>query len=70
MLVYIQVYMQVYMYLHNIDIYIQVAHNFDAFYAAELKVGVIFTQTKTLYVMVEAPGACPWMGPGVRMGWG
>ena len=39
--------MQVYphMYIH---IYVQVAHNFDTFYATKLKLGMIFTQTKTL----------------------
>ena len=39
-------------YLH---IYVQVAHNFDTFYAAKLKFGTIFTQTKTLDFMVVAP---------------
>ena len=37
-------------YIHN---YIQVAHNFDTFYATKLKFGMIFTQTKTLNFMVE-----------------
>ena len=39
-----------------IHIYVKVAHNFDTFYAAKLKSGMIFTQTKTLDIMVVAPG--------------
>ena len=53
--VYIQVCLQVYLhiYIHN---YVKVAHNFDTFYAAKLKFGMIFTQTKTLNFMGLAPG--------------
>ena len=39
--------MQVYLHTY-IHIYLQVAHNFDTFYATKLKFGMIFTQTKTL----------------------
>ena len=42
-------------------IYIQVANNFDTFYATKLKFGMIFTQNKTLDFRV------PWVGPEVRM---
>ena len=35
-----------------IHIYIQVAHNCDAFYATNLKFGMIFTQTKSLDLML------------------
>ena len=42
--------MQVY-----IHFYVQVAHNFDTFYATKLKIGMIFTKTKTLCFMVELP---------------
>ena len=51
-IVYIQFYMQVYLHIY---IYLQVAHNFDTFYATKLKIGMIFTQTKTLDFMVELP---------------
>ena len=47
-------YMQVYLRI-CIHMYIQVAHNFDTFYATKLKFGMIFTQTKTLDFMVELP---------------
>ena len=46
--------MQVYLYIY-IHIYVQVAHNFDTFYATKLKFGMSFTQTKTLDFMVELP---------------
>ena len=53
---YIQVYMQVKVYLHIYNhIYVQVAHNFDTFYATKFKLCMIFTQTKTLDFMVELP---------------
>ena len=65
--VYIQVYMQVYLHI-NIHIYVQVAHNFDTFYATKLKFSMIFTYTKTLDFIVELPLACPWAGPGIKMG--
>ena len=42
-------------YIQDIHIYVQVAHNFDTFYATKLKLGVVFTQTKTLDFMVELP---------------
>ena len=46
-------------------IYVQVAHNFDTFYATKLKFGMIFTQTKTLDFMVELPlGHAPGWGQG------
>ena len=44
--------MQVYL---PIYIYVQVAHYFNTFYATKLKLGMIFTQTKTLDFMVELP---------------
>ena len=44
--------MQVYLHIY-IHIYVQIAHNFDTFYALRLKFGMMFTQTKTLDVMVE-----------------
>ena len=40
---------------------------FDTFYVTKLKFGMIFTKTKTLDQGRVVPGACPWMGPGVRM---
>ena len=43
--------MQVYLHIY-IHIYVQVLHNFDTFYATKLKFGMIFTQTKTDF-MVE-----------------
>ena len=46
--------MQVYLRIY-IHMYIQVAHNFDTFYATKLKFGMIFTQTKTLDFMIEFP---------------
>ena len=53
-------------YLHiYIHIYVQVAHNFDTFYATNLKFGMIFTQTKTSDFMVELPlGLVPGWGQG------
>ena len=56
--VYIQVYLHIY-----IHTYVQVAHNFDTFYATKLKFGMIFTQTKTLDFIVELP-------LGLAPGWG
>ena len=50
--VYIPVYMQVCLHTY-IHLYVQVAHNFDTLYSTKLKLGMIFTQTKTL--MVELP---------------
>ena len=38
-----------------IHIYVQVAHNFDAFYATQLKFSMIFIQTKTVDFIVELP---------------
>ena len=45
-----------------IRIYVQVAHNFNTFYATELKFGMIFTQTKILDHGRVASGR-----PGFRM---
>ena len=59
--VHIQVYMQVYLHIF-LHIYVQVAHNFDIFYATKLKFG-IFTQTKTFMVELRLGGA----GRGVRL---
>ena len=56
--------MQVYLHIIYIHIYIQVAHNFDTFYATKLKFGVIYTQTKTDF-MVELPlGLATELGQG------
>ena len=46
--------MQVYLYIY-IQISVQVAHNFDTFYATKLKLDMVFTQTKTLNFMVDLP---------------
>ena len=54
--------MQVYLHIY-IYIYVQVAHNFDTFYATKLKFGVMFIQTKTLDFMEDLP-------PGLAPGWG
>ena len=62
----VSVYIQVYLHIY-IHIYVQVAYNFDNFYVTKLKFGMIFTKTKTLDQGRVVPGACPWMGPGVRM---
>ena len=60
------------MYLHFfIHIYVQIAHNFDTFYATKLKFGMIFTQTKVLDFVVELPlGLYPRRGQGSEWGWG
>ena len=46
--------MQIYLHIY-IHIYVQVALHFDTFYATKLKFGMIFTQTKTLDLMIELP---------------
>ena len=57
--VYIQVYMRLHVpaYLHSHLIKVQVAHNFDTFYATNLKFtgSMVITQTKTLGFMLELP---------------
>ena len=58
--------MQVYLHIY-ILIYVQVAHNFDTFFATKLKFCMLLTQTKTLDHGIIAPGACLWVRPGVRM---
>ena len=50
--------MQVYLHIY-IHFYVQVAYNFDTFYATKLKFGMIFTQTKTLDFMVKLPLELP-----------
>ena len=50
----VTVYMQIYLYIFHY-IYVQVAHNFDTFYAIKLKFG-IFTQTKTFMVELRLGG--------------
>ena len=47
-----------------IHIYLQVAHNFDTFYATKLKFVMIFTDQGLRLHGIVAPGACPWAGPG------